>query len=75
MLWSFTIPSLPGYPGRTSEMKFATYLLDGPVPYLDVEPKKRGVYPPKWMVYSGNPIKMDDLGVPLFLETPICQHN
>ena len=20
-----------------------------------------------------NPIKMDDLGVPLFLETPICQ--
>ena len=31
---------------------------------------------PKWMVYNGkpgeNPIKMDDLGVPLFLETPIC---
>ena len=26
---------------------------------------------PKWMVYNGNPIKMDDLGVPLFLETPI----
>ena len=29
---------------------------------------------PKWMVYKGkpeNPIKMDDLGVPLFLETPI----
>ena len=25
---------------------------------------------PKWMVY--NPIKMDDLGVPLFLETPKC---
>ena len=24
---------------------------------------------PKWMVYNGNPIKMDDLGVPLFLET------
>ena len=23
------------------------------------------------MVYNGNPIKMDDLGVPLFLETPI----
>ena len=26
---------------------------------------------PKWMVYNGNPIKMDDLGVPLFSETPI----
>ncbi len=28
---------------------------------------------PKWMIYSimENPIKMDDLGVPLFLETPI----
>ena len=28
---------------------------------------------PKWMVYNGqpdNPIKMHDLGVPLFLETP-----
>ena len=25
---------------------------------------------PKWMVYMENPIKMDDLGVPLFLETP-----
>ena len=28
---------------------------------------------PKWMVkIMENPIKMDDLGVPLFLETPIC---
>ena len=26
---------------------------------------------PKWMVYNGKSIKMDDLGVPLFLETPI----
>ena len=29
---------------------------------------------PKWMVYNGkleNPIKIHDLGVPLFLETPI----
>ncbi len=25
---------------------------------------------PKWMVYTGNPIRMDDLGVLLFLETP-----
>ena len=25
---------------------------------------------PKWMVYNENPIKMDDLGVRLFLETP-----
>ena len=33
--------------------------------------KNRGVYPPKWMVkIMENPIKMDDLGIPLFLETP-----
>ena len=32
--------------------------------------KNRGT--PKWMVkIVENPIKMDDLGVPLFLETPI----
>ena len=32
--------------------------------------KNRGT--PKWMVYfMENPIKMDCLGVPLFLETPI----
>ena len=32
--------------------------------------KNRGG-PPKWMVYCmENPIKMDDLGVHLFLETP-----
>ncbi len=35
--------------------------------------KNRGT--PKWMVYNGKPrktlLKMDDLGVPLFLETPI----
>ena len=34
---------------------------------------KIGGKPPKWMVkIMENPIKMDDLGVPLFLETPIC---
>ena len=26
---------------------------------------------PKWMIYNGNPLKMDDLGVPPFSETPI----
>ena len=31
-------------------------------------PKNKGT--PKWTVYNQNPIKMDDLGVPLFLETP-----
>ena len=32
---------------------------------------KIGGKPPKWMVYfMENTIKMDDLGVPLFLETP-----
>ena len=25
---------------------------------------------PKWMVYKGNPIKKDDLGVPPFMEPP-----
>ena len=31
---------------------------------------------PKWMVYfMENPIKMDDLGVPLFLETHICKYK
>ena len=29
--------------------------------------KNRGT--PKWMVYNGKPIKMDDFGVPLFSET------
>ena len=38
---------------------------------LDVEPKIGGFYPQKWMVkIMENPIKMDDLGVPIFLETP-----
>ena len=38
--------------------------------YMDVS-KNRGA--PKWMVYTvmENPIRMDDVGVPLFLETPI----
>ena len=36
---------------------------------MGVEPKIRGKNP-KRMVYIENPIKMDDLGVPLFLETP-----
>ena len=39
------------------------------VPYLGVS-KNRGT--PKWMVkIMENPIKVDDLGVPLFSETPI----
>ena len=31
--------------------------------------KHRGT--PKWMVYNEKPIKIHDLGVPLFLETPM----
>ena len=39
---------------------------------MDVEPKIGG-FPTKWMVkIMENPIKIDDLGVPLFLETPRC---
>ena len=38
---------------------------------IGVNPKIGG-NTPKWMVkLMENPIKMDDLGVPLFLETPI----
>ena len=33
---------------------------------------KIGGNPPKWMVkIMENPVKIDDFGVPLFLETPI----
>ena len=28
---------------------------------------------PKWMIYKENPIEMDDLGVPPFMETPISR--
>ena len=47
---------------------------------MGVDPKNGGILPPKWMVYSENNGKpyeqMDDLGVPLFLETPkwVCLH-
>ena len=39
-----------------------------PGEYLGVS-KNRGI--PKWMVYNGKLIKMDDLGVPLFSDTSI----
>ena len=44
---------------------------------MDVEPKIGvGFFSPKWMVkIMENPIKMDDLGVPLFLETSIYIYN
>ena len=29
---------------------------------MDVEPKIGGFYPPKWMVYNENPIKIDGFG-------------
>ncbi len=42
--------------------------------HMGVEPKIGGK-PPKWMVkLMENPIEMYDLGVPLFLETPISYH-
>ncbi len=33
---------------------------------------KKGVSQNGWFIIMENPIRMDDLGVPLFLETPIC---
>ena len=41
-----------------------------------VEPNIGGMLPPKWMVkiMVPNPINIDDLGVPLFLETPILKY-
>ena len=46
--------------------------LEGPQPQNNLMEmgvsKNRGT--PKWMVYMENPIKMDDLGIPKFLETP-----
>ena len=39
---------------------------------MDVEPRIGGFDPQNGWFIMENPIKMDDLGVPLFLETPIC---
>ena len=36
---------------------------------------KIGVSQNGWFIMVPNPIKMDDLGVPLFLETPISQQT
>ena len=53
-----------------SEIEVIKKKLFGWLGYMDVSKNKGG--PPKWMVkIMENPIKMDDLGVPLFLETPI----
>ena len=39
---------------------------------MGVNPKIGGFYPQNgWFIMVPNPMKMDDLGVPLFLETPI----
>ena len=61
-------------PGQSRSLQNS---LNGPkmfFKFIHKKPTKTGVSKtrgtPKWMVYNGNPIKMDDLGVALFLETP-----
>ena len=51
------------------------YMLVSFQEHMGVEPKI-GVKPPKWIfLIMENPIKMDDLGVPLFSETSISLHG
>ena len=52
-------------------LKNAIFILFVRRRYLGGNPKIGG-FPPKWMVkIMENPVKMDDLGVPLFSETSI----
>ncbi len=83
VIWPRDLPTGGGnFPTRISKRNTCSNDSAGPrkgamwetrkQPYLAVS-KNRGVYPPKWMVnFFGKPYEqMDDLGVPLFLETPI----
>ncbi len=66
--WGPSMMSWRWAPGNDADSKL----------HMGVEPKIGGK-PPKWMVkIRENPIRIDDLGVPLFLETPIwgwCLHH
>ena len=55
---------------QTSRVHFQVNHVSFSGEYLGVS-KNRGI--PKWMVYNGKLIKMDDLGVPLFSDTPISK--
>ena len=62
------VPDLQPKGGQKSQ-GYVGYMIKGHQTKWGVS-KNRGT--PKWMVYNGNPIKMDDLGVPLFSETSKC---
>ena len=51
------------------------WLEHDPITFGDLMGVSKNRDTPKWMVYEGNPIKMDDLGIPLFLEASLSLND